>query len=472
MLDIGKTNIKLNVCTPDGAVLETLTTANAVLAGPPWAHHDLKSAGEWVMASLSGLCRRHLVRHLITTGHGSGGMLVARDPDAGGDGLALPMVDYEQPVPAAIDAAYAPLSGSFFDRGSAVMMAATHQARQMYWMAQTRPDEFARAGWYLGVPQYWAWRFSGVAASEATIMGAQSHLWNVPGRHWSPIVAGQGWRRLLPQFRPAWAALGPIRAELRRRYDLPGDIMVHCGAHDSSVNFYRYQAAGLADLAVVSTGTWIVAMARNVDFARLDEARSMACNSDVTGAPVGGALTMGGREFAAVAGPQPEGARADPAVLARLIDQGTFVLPAFGQNDGQFPGRAGLGCICGPAPETAPERLALAVLYMALLSVACVDSLGPLAAGQPRGVVLDGSYLADPAYAALVAALRLDAQTLFNPEAYGVASGAAVLCGHPHPTPVPLSLSTPVNLAGLHGLAQYGAQWRALAAVIPKGNAK
>ncbi len=33
----------------------------------------------------------------------------------------------------------------------------------------------------------------------------------------------------------------------------------------------------------------------------------MTLNADVDGAPVGGALTMGGREFAAVAGTVPDG---------------------------------------------------------------------------------------------------------------------------------------------------------------------
>ncbi len=92
---------------------------------------------------------------MIATGHGSGGMLVGANPNAGGDGLALAMIDYEQPLPEEVREAYAPLAGSFQDRGSAVMMAATHQARQLLWMEREAPAAVAGAAWYLGIPQYW-----------------------------------------------------------------------------------------------------------------------------------------------------------------------------------------------------------------------------------------------------------------------------------------------------------------------------
>ena len=126
VLDIGKTNVKLSAVTRDGHVLETVSHPNTVLDGPPWRHHDLIGLGDWVLNALSDLCRRHPVEQVIASGHGSGGVLVGEDPDAGGDGAALPMIDYEQALPEGLDAAYAPLSGGFFDRGSAVMMAATH----------------------------------------------------------------------------------------------------------------------------------------------------------------------------------------------------------------------------------------------------------------------------------------------------------------------------------------------------------
>ncbi len=456
VLDVGKSNVKLSACTADGHVLETLSLPNAVLPGPPWRHHDLAAQNEFVLGGLAALARDHPLAHFVASGHGSGGLLVGDDPDAGGTGLVLPMIDYEQPLPPGLDAAYAPLSGGFFDRGSVVMMAATHTARQMFWAETAEPAVFAKARWCLGIPQYWAWRLSGRAVSEASILGAQSHLWNVKDHTWAPIVQARGWGHLMPPFARAADDLGPLRAGLARRHGLP-PLRVHAGAHDSSVSFFRYQMAGLKDFVLVSTGTWIVCFADRIDLSRLDETRGMTCNADMEGLPLGGVLTMGGREYAAVAGDQPEGAQASATVLSRLISHGTMALPTFGSNDGQFPESAGRGRILGPPPDGPEERHALAVLYCALLAVTCGTMLD-----AARPWVLDGTFLRDPAFAGLVAALRPGPETLLAPETYGIAAGAALLCRPPGVVPIDFHKAQPLQLPGLNN---YTARWRALAGV-------
>ncbi|NRP22344.1 L-fuculokinase [Ensifer adhaerens] len=459
VLDVGKTNVKLNAVTADGAVLETLSIANPVLPGPPWSHHDLGAIGEWVFSGLAQLARRHRLSTFVASGHGSGGVLVGADPEQG-DGAALPMIDYEQAPPEAIRAGYAPLSGSFFDRGSATMHAATHQARQLFWMQECEPQAFARAQWYLGLPQYWAWRLSGVAASEASLLGAQSHLWNVAERHFAPIVDQRGWGRLMPPFADAWQDLGPVRVELARRHGLPQDLRILTGAHDSSLNHYRYHAAGLRDFTVISTGTWIVGFCGQTPLDRLDEDRGMTLNSDVFGKPLGGVLTMGGREFSHVAGHGQPGGPVPEQIVRQLIALKTVALPSFGDDNGLFPGSAGQGHITGPKPETPLERKALALIYCALLTAECVEALGagPL-------VVLDGSFLRDPLYARLVAALLPGRQIRFNLDTYGVASGAALLAGQRTRTrPAPLSLAEATDVPPLTtAISNYAAEWRASA---------
>ncbi|RDL48236.1 L-fuculokinase [Ensifer sp. M14] len=459
VLDVGKTNVKLNVVTADGVVLETLSIPNPLLPGPPWRHHDLGAIGEWVFSGLAQLARRHPLSTFVASGHGSGGLLVGDDPDSG-DGAALPMIDYEQAPPEVIRAGYAPLSGSFFDRGSATMHAATHQARQLYWMQECEPQAFSRARWYLGLPQYWAWRLSGVASAETSLLGAQSHLWNVAERHFAPIVDQRGWGRLMPPFADAWQDLGPVRVELARRHGLPQDLRILTGAHDSSLNHYRYHAAGLRDFTVISTGTWIVGFCGQTPLDRLDEDRGMTLNSDVFGNALGGVLTMGGREFSHVAGQDPPDGPVSEQIVRRLIAGKTMALPSFGDDSGLFPGSAGHGHVIGPKPETPMERKALALIYCALLTAECVEALGagPL-------VVLDGSFLRDPLYVRLVAALLPGRQVRFNLDAYGVASGAALLAGQRTRTrPAPLYLAEPPDVPPLTAaISDYAAEWRAVA---------
>jgi sugar (pentulose or hexulose) kinase len=460
VLDNGKTNLKISVATQEGVVIESVSLPNTVLPGPPWRHHDLAGLGDWALEQFAALSRRHPIGHIVPVGHGSGGVLVGNDPEAAGGGAALPMIDYEQPLPPGIAEAYALQSGTFQDRGSAIMMASTHQARQMLWMERDYPAEFTGARFLLGVPQYWAWRLSGVAASETSYLGAQSHLWNVPEKRWAPIVEQRGWRRLMPPFASAWSALGPLRPEPRKRFGIQGDIVVHAGAHDSSANFYRFQAAGMDGFSVLSTGTWIVALSDSARIETLDEMRGMTLNSDVFGRPLGGALTMGGREFTAIAGPHADGVVAEIGALAGIVRSGAMALPSFGSDDGQFAGSAGRGRFVGPTPTDPVARRTLAVLHVALLAVECLDALGVSGA-----VVLDGSYLADPLFAVLVDALHEGGDVLTATDPHGVAAGAALLALHSgRDRPVPATLGRPLAAAGLPDLAAYRQLWRRKAA--------
>ena len=232
---------------------------------------------------------------------------------------------------------------------------------------------------------------------------------------------------------------------------------MHLGAHDSSANAYRYLAAGRGDLMVVSTGTWIVALAGGVPMARLDEGLGMTINADLEGRPVGGALAMGGRAFSLIAG-ERDGRPTDIEALARLVARGTMAVPTWGEQDGPFPGTAGRGRVEGPPPEGPAERLALAVLHVALLTVTLVDRLD-----ADRAVVLDGSFLSEPLFAPLVAALRPGRETLESPEPYGVAAGAALIAGHLSrrgPAEVPLRAARP---AVVPGLEDYARRWAGLA---------
>lgn len=472
VFDVGKTNVKLSIAGPEGDVLETVSAPNAVIRDGRWARHDLAGTEAWLMAELGAAARRHGLSAFVTAGHGSAGVLV-RQAELDAPEPRLPMLDYEQPVDADLRARYEAEAGDFFDRGSGIMLNATHQARQLLWVERDAPEDFASAEHFVGIPQYWAWRLCGAAASEVTFLAAQSDLWNVRAGRPSAIVRRRGWARLLPPLRPAWACLGTVRPEVASRHGLPEGLRVLNGIHDSSANFHRYQAAGLSRVCVVSTGTWIVALSDHAGLDALDPGRNMTLNADVDGRPLGGVLTMGGRDFAAVAGEGTDGMLADAGEAARLVARGTMALPSFGSDDGLFAGSAGRGRIAGPAPEGPASRRALAVLYMALLTRECLVALGS------RGrVVLDGSYLRDPLYARLVAQLSPGQETLCNMQADGVAAGAALLARHGDPGHGDPGNGDPgrgdpghgdpgrgarlerVEAAGVPGLEDYAARWR------------
>ena len=448
ILDVGKTNVKLTAAARDGTLLETVSLVNGPAPGPPYLHIDVERIAAWLFAELPALARRHPIGAIVATGHGSAGALVD-DAD-----LVMPMIDYEAEVPAEVTAAYVAAVASFPPLGSPLMPGAAHLARQLLWLETAWPEAVARARWYLGGPQYWAFRLSGGGASELTYLAAQSHFWNFDEHGFSRIISDRGWQRLIPPLTPAWRSVGRIRPDLARRYDLSGDIEVLCGIHDSSANFYRYQQAGLSDLTMISTGTWIVGIS-DEPAPPAEAARGFVTrNLDVTGRQLSGILAMGGREFATIAGDAPD-EPVDESLVAALVAGGTMALPSFVDQDGAFPGSAHKGRIVGPEPISPADRRALALLYVGLLTDVCLDRLGA------RGtVVLDGSFARDPLYPALVAALRPGHTVLFNTDAYGAASGAALLADHERRSgPVPVEVAAP-RTVGIAGLASYRAAWR------------
>jgi sugar (pentulose or hexulose) kinase len=457
VIDAGKTNVRLSAATPDGRIVETLSTPNRSLPGPPYRHYDLAGMEEWLLGGLTELGRRYPIEAIVGCAHGSACVL------ADDTGPVLPVVDYEQEPPAELSALYASVVGSYRERGSPILHGATHMARQLLWMETGWPEAFQRGRLFLGLPQYWAWRFGGEPASELTFLGAQSHIWNVRDHRFPPLMAERGWQHLIAPVRPAWESLGTLKPELARRTGLTPRTRLLCGIHDSSANFYRYQAAGIDDITVVSTGTWIVLVSNAADADAISEAHGMCCNADIHGTPLAGALCMGGREYAMVAGDQAPGP-ADPAELARLVAAGTMALPSFSFDDNLFPGHAGRGRIVGPVPQTPQQRHTLAVLYATLLITACLDALGRVGT-----IILDGVFVQEPLYAALIAALRPGQRVLYNLENYGTAAGCALLAGHAGRTaPVHLALETPAQLDPIPDLAAYRERWIRLANAKPE----
>lgn len=449
VFDIGKTNVKLSAASDDGRVLETLSTPNKVKDGPPYRHHDLDELEAWLIDSLAALAKRHDIGAIVTCAHGSGGVLV------GGQGAAMPMIDYEQPIPADVDACYRTIVGPYRERASAIMLGAAHLARQMLWQEMHWPETFAAASAYLATPQYWAFRLSGVLSSEVTSLAAQSHLWASADGRPATLVESRGWQRLMPPMRRAWETLGPLKPELARRCGLQATTRILCGVHDSSANFYRYQAADLSDFMVISTGTWIVALTDRLGVDFDVELPGHSCNADVFGNPMPGMLTMGGREFSAVAA--KASGPASLQAVRRIVASGTFALPTFGSDDGLFPGTAHRGRLQGPLAEDEDVRFTLAMVYSALLTAACIRDLPP--AGT---VVLDGNFVVDPLYGAAVAALLPERRVLVSRSTTGTATGAAMLAAHEKRTsPVPLAAEAP-DISDFPELSSYQRRWQAL----------
>ena len=461
VIDFGKTNLRLLVIDLDGVIHDSDTGPNQSVPGPPYLHLDTDHLWQWLCAALKTMAARHNIAVIIPTSYGSTAALVTAQA-----GLALPVMDYEAEPPSEICDAYAKIEPPYDEVYAPTNPAGLTLGRQLLWQQQAHPEAFARVKNLLFQPQYWAWRLSGVAATEITSLGAQTHLWNPVRQDFSSLVHGRNWRHLFPPRRRAWETLGPITPALATATGLSPDTGVLCGIHDSNANYLRYLAAGLDDFTLMSTGTWLIAFNPAQSITDLTGVGDTVVNTDCRGRAVACSRFMAGREFAEIAGPGATQLTANLSNVAQLIAAGTMALPSFSDLGGPMPGTGGHGHIVGPMPETQGQRVALATLYCALMSHAAIEVIG-----SRNQIIIDGGLARSRLFAEIIAALRPRQPVRLSTAVEGTSLGAALLWQWHQHQPPPLALES-VAMPVIHGLAGYAEQWRhrAHALIKPETN--
>jgi L-fuculokinase len=454
VLDVGKTNVKLLAIAPGGGILSSRSAPNEVRSGDPYPSCDVEHIWRWLLAALADLAERFRIRAIVPTTYGSSAALVDERQ------LVLPVIDYETEPPPEIARAYAEVAPWFDECCCPILPAGMTLARQLFWQSRAFPEEFARARWILPFPQYWAWRLSGVPASEVTSLGAQTQLWNPRERDLSGLAKREGWDERIPPLRNAWDVLGPLQIDVARRTGLAGETPVLCGIHDSNANLARYITAGLEDITLISTGTWLITFNPSLPLKGLDPLRDCVSNTDLLGRPVACARFMGGREYAEVAGQDGLAARPGGAALEALIEADTMALPSFTDSGGPYPESGRRGRLTGALGSPA-ARAALASLYVALMADVGLELIR-----SENPIVIDGGFAENPLFCGLLAALRPSQRVAVSSEREGTALGAGLLWGWAErQMPVALELR-PVEPLRVAGLEAYADRWRAEAEAV------
>jgi sugar (pentulose or hexulose) kinase len=444
VLDVGKTNVKL-VVFEAATVVWQRSAPNAALPGPPYPHCDVEAIFAFFLAALREAAAAHVIEALTITTHGATAALIDDD------GLVLPVMDYEFAGVDDIEPLYAADRPPFAETFSPPLPAGLNVGRQLRWQEANHPDAFARARHLLMYPQYFIWRLTGVVANEVTSLGCHADLWQPDHGRPSSLIDRRGWGRLLPPVIKAYETAGPLRGEIVAATGLRADTRVLAGAHDSNASLLPHLVTLPRPFTVVSTGTWVVIMAVGADTARLDPARDMYANVDVTGAAYPCAKFMGGREVATILDGRSPACDLDD--LAAVLASGTLALPAFAPSGGPFQGRA--GSITGTLPSRPGARAALASLYAALVTDTQLSALG-----ADRGpLAIEGSFAANAVFSGILASLRPDQPVLLSPDTAGTAYGASLLVRWPRSPDRPaFPRAAVLDLAGR--LAEHRVRWR------------
>jgi sugar (pentulose or hexulose) kinase len=446
VLDIGKTNVKLEVFAQGGALLFERSTANRVQPGPPYPHADVEAIWAFLIAALREANARQAIDAridaIVTTTHACAGALIDEA------GLLLPVMDYEFAGVDEIEPLYARLRPPYADTLSPPLPGGLNLGRQIAWQKQHFPEAFARAKLYLTYPQYWAWRLSGVAASEVTMLGAHTDLWAPLQHRVSRLAAALDLPRLTPPLRPAWDRLGAVKPDIAALAGLAPQTQVLNGVHDSNASLLPHLATRQAPFTIVSTGTWVILMAVGLGVERLVETDDMLANVDVEGRPIACARFMGGREYRELVG--DVASEPDLATVARIIASGAMALPCFAPQGGPFASRTGE--IRGAV--TPGDRPALATLYVALMSDLMLSRLG----ANSGDLIVEGSFAASPAFGQVLAALRPAQRVFAGADAAGTARGAALLAQWPNGR-FKAAPERAIAASEIAGLAAYRAGW-------------
>lgn len=444
VFDLGKTNSKLFVFAPDGALLDERRTK------PVWTDFRGRSVLDddrlftWMNRELAEVVAAHGVTDLMFSTHGCAFALV------GGGELLHPILDYEQEVPASVAAVIDPLLPDFSETFTPWLPLGFSISRHIYWLETEEPDAFAATEAILCFPQYWVWRFTGRPLAEQSYVGAHNQLWAPLKHDFSSLVDRLGWREKFPEMMAAGAVAGETTVILADGGSRT--LAVHNGVHDSNSALAYYRMTGLTGFTIVSTGTWVIIINLDCLLDALEGERDMLSNVTVNGEPAPTLRFMGGREFDLISDGwnQPIGQAAVEHVMAR----GVFALPSWAVG-GPFPeteGRIAGGEVQGE------ERAAAAALYIVMMTDLSLDLIR-----SDNLLVVDGGLAKIDLFTAMLAQLRPAQTVVRSTMSEGSATGAAALAFKALGLSPFKDETIPVAASRIEGLEAYRDRWRELA---------
>jgi sugar (pentulose or hexulose) kinase len=446
VIDIGKTNAKLALVDLDTlSEISVVTRPNSVLPGPPWPHFDVDGHWAFLLEALARFHREHGVDTISVTTHGACVVLLNQAGE-----LAAPVLDYEHRGPDALAAEYDAVRPEFNEAGSPRLGMGLNVGAQLFWQFQQDPELYGRTHSILTYPQYWSHRLTGIAATDVTSLGCHTDLWNPDAADFSSLVDRLGIRKKMAPARASGDVLGPILPEIAALTGLAPDTPVICGIHDSNASLLPHIKFRIKPFSVVSSGTWVIAMAVGGQPALLNPDRDTLINVSAFGRPVPSARFMGGREFELI----QEGASVQPTDddLDRVLSEGIMLLPAVEPNSGPFRGLAMSWTPAEPAIGTGCREVALS-FYLALMTAECLKMVG--ASGE---TIVEGPFARNLWYLQMLQ-VATQRPVVASESMTGTSVGAAMLFMK---TPVELSQQEIFRPAAERQYALYASQWQKL----------
>ncbi|WP_171128333.1 MULTISPECIES: FGGY-family carbohydrate kinase [unclassified Ruegeria] len=446
VIDIGKTNAKLAlVRRSDLSEVAVVTRPNAVLPGRPYPHFDVE--GHWQFL-LDGLASFHAdlgIEAITITTHGAAGALIAADGS-----LAAPILDYEHTGPDECARAYDAIRPPFSETGSPRLTMGLNLGAQLHWQFARDPLLKERVSHVVTYPQFWAHRLTGVFATDVTSLGCHTDLWNPYKGQFSSLPARLGIENKIAPPRKPSDVLGSVTAEVAQLTGLQADTAVYCGIHDSNASLLSHLVAQEPPFSVVSTGTWVIAMAVGARPVTLDPSLDTLVNVNAFGDAVPSARFMGGREHDIALGGAT--AQATEADMLQVLNRGSMLLPAVVSETGPFAGAQSEWV--GDEPQLGSGQRSAAVgFYLAMVTSYCLELIG-----HEGPVIVEGPFARNSAYLLMLGTVS-HSPIVPTASATGTSQGAALLAALDNPLRHQMPAVSVPDKQMSEALLSYAAAW-------------
>lgn len=458
VVDIGKTNAKFALV--DLSTLSEIAARripNKVVRDGPYPHYDIERLWQFVCDAISELNADHTIDVLSVTTHGAAAALIDEDGT-----LSLPVLDYEFEGPAQLSEEYDSLRPKFLETFTPRLPTGLNLGAQLFWQSRRFPQQFAASRWIVTYPQYWSFRFTGVAAAEPTSLGCHSDLWDFQTSGYSSLVTDEGWIEKMPPVRRPSDVLGCVKPELAARLGLGKAVPVVCGIHDTNASILPHVLSRDPPFAVISTGTWVIVCAFGASLSRLDPTRDCLANLDMFGRPVASARFMGGREYSLLMGddnrPPPS-----PETIKRVLDEPIWLLPSVVSGTGPFPHRNARWNI--PRDQLDAEtQYVVSSFYLALMTAECLALTG-----ADGDIIIEGPFTRNRLLLNMLAAATGRPVVAMPGNSTGTLAGAAVLAAIDSRPPLKTGARIEQGPETTTAMHSYADRWRHTVAATDAG---
>ena len=465
VIDIGMTNKKVAIYDENLSQQEAFyknfapLKATSSLTGEELDLHDLAGMEEWFIEQIAAAAKKYPIKAISITTHGATAVCV----DKSGN-VCAPCVFYtHEPGEAFQDEFYS----LFGDKNELQKTTATpplsamiNLAKGIFFLKKHFAPQFEQTATILNLPQYFGYRFTGVAGVEPTFMGCHTYLLDPYTQKWSAVAEKLGIADKLPaNYRDSCEKLGNLSPAVAEKLGLSTDVIVTMGLHDSNASLLPYLAKNDAgDFILNSTGTWCVCMhpQEKISFTEDDIGKIVFYNQSAFRKPVKTSIFLGGMEvdtyvklYKKINNTDDFPSSDENAVNEILAANDTFILPEVVAGSGQFPAsKAGVwerGTFYPLAdiqslkaiPEIMRDKKRFFAVLDLSLAIQTETALRRAGLGEDTKVFTEGGFRKNALYNAIIASVlggnEVFLTSMKEATAFGAAMSAAmVLEGKSH----------------------------------------